>query len=109
MHKARFVIAALGAVFFWGGVVSYTVNGHRLGVAGAAEKPSEAVQDRSQALQPGAVVDLEQVSGPIQGRPATGNVARLRAVISARGGSGIPAGVRVEISSDERSLRAKAI
>lgn len=112
MTKTRFVVAMLGAALFWGGVVSLKVNGRSLfSHAQAADARAEAVEERSQALQPGAVCDLEQVSGPIVVRPAPGNVAKLRAVVTARGDSARRSlsRVRVEISGDPRALRARAV
>lgn len=113
MTNRRFIVAGLGVALFWGGVFSI-VMGERstCRTAMAASARTEQALERSQALQPGAVCDLEQVSGPIVVRVASGNVAKLRAVVSVRG-SGEAARralsqVRVDITSDARALRARA-
>lgn len=74
------------------------------GVTGARSVTIE----RAQALAPGATCELENQSGEITVRPAKDRTARLRAEIHAESAAALQRS-RVEISADDKGLRAREI
>jgi hypothetical protein len=120
MKKKTWLLIPLVAVAVWHGPARLA----RWALARpASEKAVEANQDRddhddedarsvtverAQVLAPGATCELENQSGEIEVRPSADRTARLRAVLSAESVAALQRS-RVEVSSDDKGLRARAV
>ncbi len=106
-------VSPLAAAVLFGGL--WAGGAGRGAVARAAESAPEQRIERAVSLPPGALCDLEQVSGKVVVRAAEKTrTARLVAVIVPRGDSEgarqrALSHVHVDITASEKGLRAKAV